>query len=329
MIPKSPPSFRKILIPILMFVILFVFSGLGILAQPLPADALWNIDLITNEKIGWLLLTIWKLAIYPIIKDLVIKIATLDFSITGQDVFSWLFETLVFQTAEAVMLTYTGFSLCANIQVNFRLAMMRATAPDYQPWCTWDRSLIKKYWDFANRIYDSDSDEVWQVLKDEYFNTFSFEMRDANNVYGSWFSVKDNIETQLKKKQQNYVIELLGNNGFLGGRDCSQGIDANKNGKIDNPEECKLMSPGQYLANEVNLGAGKIAKDHTLGAAIWSDVLTLMSLFVDTAIGTALTGVIGAISQAANGYSEDYGNLETTTEYTQTGENQIIPIPQE
>lgn len=332
--------FKKFFIVLLMATTIFTVSGLGVLSQPKQADAFWFVTDV-GEELNRVLVAIWKFAIFPILKKLVMKIATGDLNINGQELLND-FAKAGFQVAQAVMLERTGFSLCSDIRGNFRIAFARlADNTRYIPSCTLDRSKLVQAGaaivDFAQR--GGTATEAFKALEREFTQRFSLSLQGENNDYNAWYGLRSNFLEKVQKKEEDYRFELLVNQGFFGARDCSNithqnETEAQKQKKstvkkgnvktVDKYKDCRIKSPGLLFAEDAKKSIQGL-KQGSVQAQSLQDIIALTGLFVDQLIETSLKGIWGAIN--SNFADTNQSPESTGTNAQRTGSNQQISIP--
>lgn len=334
--------FKKFIIVLLMAVTVFTVSGLGILSQPKPAEAVWFTTDV-GEQLNKVLVAIWKFAIYPILKKLVMKIATGDLNINGAELLAD-FGNAGFQVAQAIILNYTGFSLCSDIKGNFRIAFARLVDnTNYIPTCTADRSKLVQAGRYIIELAQrgGTATEGFKAVEQAFLERFSVSIQGDNNDYGSWFGLRSNFLEQIQKKEENYRFELLVNQGFFGARDCSNVRLQNANkteaaksatvkkGKVatvDKYRDCRIKSPGLLFAEDAKKSIQGL-KQGSIQAQSLQDIIALTGLFVDQLIETSLKGIWGAIS--GNFADSNQSPESTGTNAQRTGSNQQIQIPKD
>lgn len=353
---------KKIISVVLLVLVVFIGSGLGVLSQPKVAKATWpTIDIakIAND----VLVAIWKFAIFPLIKKLVLKLASGDLSLNGLEILNWAVNDLWFQSMQAILYNFTGVSLCADIKMNIRVAFAQAGAPGtYIPECTFDRSLIKKGLDTLQQLQKEGltGTEKWKIFEREFTQRFGASLEGSNNDYTTWFGLRSNAIEQMAKKEQNYRFELLVNQGFFGARDCQNikpdtktaaaeaaGGKANANTAkdaaatagaaaaggaagatgaktVDKYRDCRIKSPGLMFAEEAKQNISGL-KQGSLEATAIQDMIALTGLTIDTIIQTTLTGFWNQLTNTGStGQS-----LPSGTNYQSSGQNRTIEIPKE
>lgn len=339
--------FKKIISIILIASFVFTASGLGILSQPKTASAAAWLTIDIDARLNKILVAIWKFAVYPILKKLVLKIAAGDLSINGLELVTTGLKNLAFQGLQATMLAYTGFSLCSDIRGNLRVAFARAGTPgDYVPDCTFDRSLVKKSIDVVRRLEATGGtpDKVFKVLEGELVGRFSASLQDSNNDYNTWFGLRTNFAEQLQKKQENYRFEILVNQGFLGARDCGKlnfpgatkaeteaASKVKKTSKktkaktVDKYRDCRIKSPGLMFAEEAKKNIDGL-KQGSIQATAVEDLIALTALFIDTLIDTSLTGFWNAVTNT--GTSATSASESKGSDFQRTGQNKKTVLPE-
>ena len=212
---------------------------------------------------------VWKAAVYPLIRDMVIRVVTTgDFKITWDDLKTWLVRDLVFQTFNAIFEEFTGFNLCARISGNIRIALLNASLTEYVPDCTFDQSEMGQ---MVERVLTGETG-AWEELKAKYYRDFSFSLYSSSNDFYSWYELRDNFESQKEQKEQELKFEMLINDGFLGTRNCTDEQKQNGN--------CPVVSPGTYVANLFK-ETYTAPFDSALGAQMWNDMASLGGVITD------------------------------------------------
>lgn len=341
---------KKFTVIILMATTVFAVSGLGVLAHPKPAKAAAWLTVDIDEQLNRVLVAIWKFAIFPILKKLVVKFASGDLSINGLDVINQLANS-GFQALQAVMLTYTGFSLCSDIKGNLRTAFARAGTPgDYIPSCTLDRSKLAKTIITIGQAGVNGGDVGKAILDAEkkFISQFAVSLQGSNNDFGTWFGLRSNHAQQYAKQQQNYRFEVLVNQGFFGARDCGKlnvpgstkaeteasprvkktAKKAKKGAEaatIDKYKDCRIKSPGLMFAEDAKKSIEGL-KQGSIQATAIQDIIALSGLFIDTLIETSLTGFWNAVTNT--GTTSQQSSESQGSDFQRTGENRQVEWPQ-
>jgi len=209
---------------------------------PKKAEATAPVAVVVNAPDAWdhIQVAVWKFAVYPLFKQLMLTMLTGgDFKMSWDSVKNWLINDLAFQTLDATLRAYTGYSLCIDIKINMQLALRDAVAPEYTPLC---RPEDSKIWGLADTLINDGSDAAWLRVKDEYYRSFFFNLTSQDNDVNQWFAIQDNAEQEKNKKQQHIYLELLANDGILGKRICPP------NYKGD-PANCPIASPGNTVSH--------------------------------------------------------------------------------
>lgn len=340
--------FKKFLTVLLIATTIFTVSGLGVLSQPKPAEAAAWLTIDIDEQLNRVLVAIWKFAIFPILKKLVVKLASGDLSINGLELITTFAKDLAFQSLQAVLLTYTGFSLCSDIRGNMRTAFARAGTPgEYIPDCTFDRSIIKKGFDIVRQLGNSTNlSEAAKVAERELTSRFAISLQGSNNDFGTWFGLRSNFLEQNEKKQQNYRFELLVNQGFFGARDCGKlnvpgstkaeaeaAPKVKKTAKkktasaktVDKYKDCRIKSPGLMFAEDAKKRIEGV-KQGSIQATALQDIIALSAIFIDTLIETSLTGFWNAVTNT--GTTSLQSSESQGSDFQRTGQNAQIEWPQ-
>ncbi|MBU1118632.1 hypothetical protein KKH43_01985 [Patescibacteria group bacterium] len=339
--------FKKVLLIVLIVSVVFVSSGLAILSQPKTAHAATWLTIDLDARLNKVLVMIWKFAIFPLVKKFVMKFATGDLSINGMEILTWFIKDLYFQSFQAVLLTYTGFSLCSDIKANVRVAFAKAGVPGtYKPECTFDRSLIKKSVDAMAAINKAGgvTPELLKQAEREFMNRFTIKLEGENNDLSTWFGIRSNASQQFQKSEQNYRFELLVNQGFFGARDCknvnqqkttkAQQAKTSKKVKktatpkkpVDKYKDCRIKTPGLMFAEDAKKSIADLKKG-TIQSVVLEDLVALTALFIDQVLETSVTGIWNSLSNA--GTPDQKQEQTQGSGFDRSGQNRSIPIPQE
>lgn len=359
---------RKIISLVLVILFCFVSSGIVVLATPKPVQATWpqwDVAKVVND----VLTAIWKLAIFPLIKKFVLKLASGDLNINGLEMLSTLGKDMAFQAVQATLMSWAGLSLCSEIKANVRIAFARAGGPgDYVPQCTYDRSLIKKAELAITEMTQTGKTgtDAFKVLEREFFQRFALTMEGDNNDYSTWFGMRSNMMNQLQKKEDTYRLELLVNNGFLGSRDCqnlkpdtkvAKSADKPKNPGADDGDDAANKEAIGGMAGEIadtpaakaepkpvdKYADCKIKSPGLMFASVASENLSSMqkgtlgaTAFQDVialtglAIDTVIqTALTGIWNQMSGQGNKPSQSEPTSTQYQSTGQNRQLEIPKE
>ncbi len=239
-------------------------------ADAIPVTVLADVPRDTVDRIG---ITLWKMIGYPLLRDQVINFVTTgDFKMSWSSVKYWLIHDLAFQTANLILKDYIGFDLCTTISGDIIFALGQMYAPNYPgPDCTFDQSQLAQT---AEKLFTGDSDQAWQDVKNYYYQNFHMSLYGEANQFGTWFKIRDNIDTQINQKQQNFRFEMLINDGFLGNYDCA-GVPESQR-----PDNCRLLTPGMIVADVVKTSISA-PMDSALKAQMINDVAALAGVVVD------------------------------------------------
>jgi len=324
---------------------MFVCSGLGVFAFPKPVEAGWPTLTLKNlgKLIEDILIAIWKLAVYPLIKDMIMAAATnSDFMMTSEQFEKWILQDVVFQAANVVFKQMTGFSLCATINWNLRLAITKFVKDDYTPDCTYDRSEIAKL--IVGDISVKDKmDEVRKKLPGMLDSSVS----DSNNDINMSLDAMINIMDESGKKEESGKQELFSGKGLLTTRDCTttsakakeygftlKGLDADGDGKVDQefrPDYCRKTTVEAQLAEAIKKNEGAASEEfgQTLKSQVALDMLALVKMAISSAIETyALDPLKKYLSEYLVDSGSDTGTtIAPTPNYSRSGENRLIEFP--
>lgn len=305
----------------LLMVLLFVTSGLAVLAYPKKADAqLPTMDL--RQILNNILVGIWKAVVFPLIQKIVVGFLTTgEFPMTGDEMLTWLYKDLAFQTLE-VILNQFNITLCTEFSANVRLALQNITSDEYTPDCTFDESWL------ATTIEEAvleGSDAAWAKVKSDFLGSFSINVETSNNVYSRWFEVQDTFRSERARAEGDLRLELGANTGFLGRRDCSQWQesrdDRNNDGERQD-NECPVTSPGESVSSLFN--GYEVLQGASAGSEVLADLVGLLGTIIDLVINQAIGGIAKAIesgrSDTERSAAEEYQEVRSQ----RTGENQTI-----
>ncbi|MDD3887945.1 MAG: hypothetical protein PHN19_04170 [Patescibacteria group bacterium] len=239
-------------------------------ADAIPTVVVSDVPRDTADRIG---ITVWKAAVYPLVRDMVLSfVSTGDFKLSWNNVKDWLIHDLAFQTANAILQEYVGFNLCATIGADIRVALLQMyDDTGFAPDCTFDQSQLAQT---AEKLFSGDSEQAWQDVKNYYYQNFHFSLYGEANQFGTWFKLRDNINTQINQRQQNIRFEMLINEGFLGNYDCS-GVPESQR-----PDNCRVVSPGAVVAELVKSSV-RDPMDSALKAQMINDVAALAGVVTD------------------------------------------------
>jgi len=331
--------FNKGIIIFLSLVILFVFSGIGVLAVPKPAKAFLLVE-DWKKTIENILLAIWKFAIYPLLQKIVITAVTKgDWFLTEEELKKWAIQDLAFQSANAVLTQISGVSLCAKINQNIKLALskMAAGLTKYTPSCTYDSSELVG-------LLNMDPEKRSDTLRKKLFQSISITTSGGNNDIGLTFEAAVQVMDKTAKKNKNAKDELS-LNGLLTTRDCSCNEKAIK--KMGAPVDISVMCDKdkkflkkEWQANfcrktaiDGQLAAtikknGGVAGDQfgqTLKSQVLLDLIVLGKMTISSAIETHIMTPLQ--KWLAKHLLSDQPALAPS--YSRSGENQIIEFPME
>lgn len=331
--------YSKALIIFLGITIIFVFSGLGILAMPKPAKA-WPVfdwkKLIEN-----VLLAIWKFAIYPLLQKIIITAITKgDWFLTEEELKKWAIQDLAFQTANAVFSGITGVTLCASINQNIKLGLSKLAANlgKYTPSCTYDRSELVS-------IMKADPEKQSELIRKKLFQSIAISTVGANNDVGLSFEAFGAIVDKAGTKKDTTKNELS-LNGLLTTRDCScdvkylikSGFDwgsatkkvmCDADGKMVSPEfrpaACKKKTIDGELAATIkkNGGAAGDQFGQTLKSQVLLDLIVLAKMAVSSAVETHVMNPLQ--KWLASHLVTEQPTLAPS--YSRSGENRLIEYP--
>ncbi|MEW6407548.1 MAG: hypothetical protein AB1465_02550 [Patescibacteria group bacterium] len=298
----------------------------GAISCALATVALWQSPKAIEECLNRILVAIWKSAVYPLLKRMVMSLITTgDFGITWESIKDWFYYDLVFQTAEEI-LNRIGLTLCAQFSVQIKLALLYSLALDYYPECEFDESQI------AQTINEAIQREDWEPIRRDFFRMFYMQSLPPYNQFTNYWLAKKLVNTEVTRTREDINRELTFSNGFLGTRECE---DKDKDGKIDNPTKCRVITPGSYFAETV-FGEYKQVEQATIGAQTLADLGALTAMAIDTLTNQAIYGMYGKLQSWVSGQKEDKSREYIKTlekqakqDQTMTGENKLIEFPEQ
>lgn len=323
-------NLKRSLCGLLLVILIFVFSGLGVLAVPKSTKAtLPTFDI--PEKVNKVIIAVWKMAVFPLVKRIMINIATRgDFGVTWDDIKTWLWKDLAFQTLESVLNTY-GYTLCSRFSANIRIALAQSVAPPgVRPWCTFDQSWAAQT---VKEALTEGTDVAWAKARRDFFKNISLTARGSNNMYGKWFETRDTFHSKLARLEGDYQVELLMNNGFFGSRDCSKWkpkgrYDLNRDG-IKQPEECPVRTPGQTISHLIAKRYSNL-EEGSIRSVVMTDLLAVFAQILDTWLNDAVRGITSKINEWKTDQEREAAiEYQEKTSKQRVGENRLIPIPEE
>jgi hypothetical protein len=331
---------KKVFLCFLAFCILFVFSGLGVLAVPKPAQAQW----ITIKDLGKflenLLIAIWKFAIYPLLKKIVITAVTKgDWALTKEEIQKWAIQDLAFQAANSIFKQITGISLCARINANLRLAISKFVAPDYKPDCTFDRSELVS-------LLKMSPDQRSKELRKKLYNSIIISMTGSNNEIGLALNATVGILDRMNTKQTSVNKELDVGSGLLATRDCSvkaakallkgtgtdpRVYDADGDDMVDQewrPEYCVKKTLEGQLAETIKKHGGAAGEEfgQTLKSQVLFDLIALAKMAISSALEEH---AVNPLKKWIRKKLLDEDKTELAETFTRSGENRLIEFPKE
>lgn len=339
---RSNSCGRKIFITLLIACVVFVFSGLGVFAFPKPVEAGWPTLTIKNlgKLIEDILIAIWKTAIYPLIKDMIMAAATdSDWMMTSEQFTQWLLEDVVFQAANVVFKRITGFSLCVSLNWNLRLALTKFVQDDYEPDCTFDNSRIAK-------LLTQDPKKSMDEIRKQLPKLLDSSVSGSNNDINLSLEAMVDIMDESSRKSKTTENELISGDGLLTTRDCSINaaqakeygealtwIDGDDDGMVDprmRPDHCRKTTVEGQLAEAIkkNKGAAGDEFGQTLKSQVALDMLALAKMAISSAIETyALDPLKEYLAEYMLDSGGDSGTTIAPDTYSQTGENKLIEFP--
>ena len=277
---------KKTAIIILIIISIVFVSNFSIFA-PQKANATAPVSVVADVDRTWdkIAIYVWKVVGVPLFKKFVMKVITGgDFKMSWSSVKSWLINDLAFQTLDATLRAYTGYSLCIDVKINIQLALRDAIAPDYQPLC---RPEDSKIWGLADALITEGGTAAWKKLEEEYYQSFFFNLTSQNNDVNQWYAIQDNAEQEKNKKQQHIYLELLANDGVLGKRQCPPDYKGD-------PDDCPIMSPGSSVSEFLKTEFSSV-NDTLLQTTIKEDIFALTG----SAVQLLLTQSINSAFEAA------------------------------
>lgn len=298
----------------------------GAMSCGLAGIALWHAPKALEECLNRILVAVWKSAVYPLLKKMVMSfITTGDFGVTWESIRDWFYYDLVFQTAEAI-LNRIGLSLCAQFSVQIKLALFYSLAPDYYPECTFERSQLAQMIDEAIRK------DSWEPVRRDFFRMFYISSLPPYNQFTNYWLAKKIVNSEVSRTREDIKMEVTFSNGFLGTRDCE---DRDKDGKIDNPTKCRVITPGSFFAETV-FGEYRNVEEATLKAQALADLGALTAMAIDTLINQAISGMYGKLQSWVARQKEDKSREYIKTlenqakqDQTMTGGNKFIKFPEQ
>ncbi|NQV13271.1 MAG: hypothetical protein HQ530_03135 [Parcubacteria group bacterium] len=338
----SAHSFRtKILLTFLVVCVVIVFSGLGVFAFPKPAKAVWPVTIMQDltTLLENILLVVWKAALYPLIRDVMMAAASRsDFLMTSEQLAQWFTEKVLFQAANVVFKRLTAHSLCVNINWNLKLALTKFVAEGHDPKCTFDQSKIAQ---FAVLSLDDKMDAIRKELPNMLTTTVSGSNNDINLSLEAALSIMDLGE----EKKDSAKTELFNGKGLFTARDCSVNsaqakawgrtlswYDLDDDGMVDpmfRPDHCRKINVEGQLAAAIikNHGAAGDEFGETLRSQIALDVMNLSKMALGTAIESyALDPLKKWLAEFLLDDGDDSSTAIIPT-YTKTGDNRLIEFP--
>lgn len=263
---------KKLLISLLIISLFLTFNS-GFLttkkADAIPVEQMFSMDYLLDS----LAIIIWKSVVYPMIRDQIINFVTTgDFKISWNSIKNWLIYELAFQTASTILKDYIGFDLCTTISGNILLAFGQMYANrNWEPSCTYDQSELAQ---MTNKLLTGDSQGAWQDMKNNFYANFHLSLLGPSNQFGTWFQLRDNINSQINQREQNIKFEMLINEGFLNGYDCT-GVPEN-----ERPDKCMARTSGMAIAQLVKTSFSS-PQDSALKATMVADLASVVGMVVD------------------------------------------------
>lgn len=328
----------KLGLTVLAFILVFVFSGIGVFAIPKPVQAQWITIKDLGKFIENILLAIWKFAIYPLLKKIVITAVTKgDWGITKEEIEKWAERDLAFQAANSVFKQITGVDLCFPLNATLKLSISKFVQND-KITCTYDRSELVT-------LLNMDPDKRSAELRKKLYNSLQLSMSGSNN---QMFLALDATTSALNKKNAKSTSvkqELTNGFGLLSTRDCSvQGsrsvwrakgkkeheIDANGDNYVDakyRPEYCRKTGIDGQLAETIKKNGGAAGDEfgQTLKSQVLLDLIAVGKMAISSAVEEH------AVKPLQKWLKEKLlGTDETAApNISRSGENQLIEYPTE
>lgn len=331
----------RVLLLALIACVVFVFSGLGVFAFPEPAQAGWPSTTIADldKLIENILIAVWKLAIYPLLKNIFMSLASgSDWMMTSEQFAQWLLKDVVFQAANVIFKKITGFSLCVNLNLNLQIALTKFVKEDYTPDCKYEHSKIVK-------LLTQDPAESMDELRKKMPEMLDASVSGSNNDIGLSLDAAMDIFDESSKKSTTAEDELFSGKGLFSTRDCSINaaqakeygesltwIDSDKDGMVDKsmrPDHCRKTSVEGQLAEAIKKNDG--ASGDVLGQTLKSQMLLDVIAIGKMALGQAIeTYALDPLKKWLADYLLDAGSETSTAvapSYSSTGENRLIEFP--
>ena len=227
------PYLQRITVYFLIISIVVVFSGVGFLVQPKPADAVWDWTLEHAAEL-WsdVLHNIHDAVIFPIIVTTVLKLADLAsdapaYLASGKDFGLMILD---YALAEAIN-TILGINICGNLSLNLKLVLFDYSYPTEWPECTLTQAL-----------------EQFKDMADSGFQEFGLTLTRGGDP-GVYFEMYGSMLDEQERQSTGMFSRLEAGRGFLGLMDCPSGSS--------NPNTCREFLPGsivQRLVEETYLG---------------------------------------------------------------------------
>lgn len=274
---------KKLLI-LFLIISLFLTLNLGFLttkkADAIPVEETFS----TNYLLDSIAILLWKGLVYPLIRDQIINFVTTgDFKISWNSIKNWLLYELPTQTANIILKKYIGLDLCTTISKDVRFALGQMYAnPSWEPSCTYDQSKLAQ---MTVKLFTGDSQGAWQDMKKNYYPKFYLSILGEGNQFGKWFQLRDNIDSQINKREQNIKFEMLLNEGFLAGYDCT-GVPEEKR-----PDGCRPKTTGM-LVSEVIRTSISSQIEAPLQATMVADLASVVGTVVDIYKNKMFTSVL-------------------------------------
>jgi len=335
---------KKVLLVSFTLCLLFVFSGLGVLSVPKPAQAQWLVLKNIGELLEHVFLAIWKYAIYPLLKKVIISlIVNGDWGMTAEELSKWAYQDLAFQTVNAIFKSTTGFSLCTKISDWLKMSITLWVAPDYTPDCTYDNSdLMKLLEDLAD---DPEAiKERLKGLRKDLFGAIINSNTKSNNEIGLSLDTMAIATDRDAEARAGMKSELAAGDGLLATRSCkvdetyikSQGqkidiVDKNRDGIVDSdfqPGFCRKTALEGWASDAIkNASAASPEALQVVTSEVLTDLLSLTGMAISTAIEHhALNPLKQYLVDSL--LDDDSSSLAETQQGAQkTGKNRLITYP--
>ena len=320
--------------------LLFVFSGLGVLSVPKPAEAQWLVIKNLGDLLEQIILAIWKFAIYPLLKKVIISlIVTGDWGMTSEELAKWAVQDLAFQAVNAVFLSVTGFSLCANISDSLKLSISKWVAPHYKIECKFDNSTIIK----LAKAIAGDPTGIKKLRKDLFGAIININTTSNNGIGLAIDAMAVATENgQTLKVPLDEEISTGG--GLLATRDCkvdkkfieSQGqkeevVDKNKDKIVDEafqPKFCRKTGLEGWASDAIKSSSANGEEwGQTVKSEVLTDLLSLAGMAISTVIEHHALNPLQQYLAESLLDSENSSFTESQQGPQRTGSNRLITFP--